>query len=155
MYLIDGHNLIAHVPGLSLDDPHDEAKLVERLKSAMGRRRQRCVVIFDAGLPGGLSRDLSTSSVTVIFAHAGTTADAIILERIRNARDPGSLIVVSADREIVTAAARRPMRVIRPAEFAATFTAPKTPHDDTPDVRLTPGEVDEWLRLFGGEPDDE
>jgi hypothetical protein len=39
--------------------------------------------------------------------------------------------------------------------LAATFTAPVTPHDDAPDAPLTPGEVDEWLRLFGGEPDDE
>ena len=40
LYLIDGHNLIGQMPGLSLDDPHDEAKLVERLKQLHGPQRQ-------------------------------------------------------------------------------------------------------------------
>lgn len=31
-YLIDGHNLIARTPGLSLADPDDEAKLVQLLR---------------------------------------------------------------------------------------------------------------------------
>ena len=31
-YLIDGHNLIARVPGLSLADPDDEVKLLQLLK---------------------------------------------------------------------------------------------------------------------------
>ena len=36
-YLIDGHNLIARTPGLSLADPDDEAKLV-RLSARDGAR---------------------------------------------------------------------------------------------------------------------
>jgi len=31
-YLIDGHNLIAQMPGFSLSDPDDEARLVLRLR---------------------------------------------------------------------------------------------------------------------------
>ncbi|MBN2305518.1 MAG: NYN domain-containing protein [Anaerolineae bacterium] len=151
-YLIDGHNLIGQMPTISLTDPHDEAKLVERLRRFMARQGKRCTVVFDGGLPGGLSRDLSTPSVQVVFAHGGTNADRIILERIRHARDATRLIVVSADREIVDAAQRRRMRVIPPAEFAADLDGPTVP--DEPDAgenanpRLTPGEVDDWLRLF-------
>ena len=36
-YLIDGHNLIACLPDISLDDPNDEAQLVNKLK---GFRRE-------------------------------------------------------------------------------------------------------------------
>jgi len=155
-YLIDGHNLIGQIAGLSLDDPHDEAKLVERLKRFAARRGKRCTVVFDGGLPGGPSRDLSTYSVRVVFAHGGTNADAIIMERIRNARNPGSLTVVSADHEIIDAAARRRIRVIAPRQFAQDLDAPAiTIADDTnPNPRLTQAEVDEWLALFGGDPDD-
>ncbi len=32
-YLIDGHNLIAQISDISLDDPDDEAKLVLRLEA--------------------------------------------------------------------------------------------------------------------------
>jgi hypothetical protein len=153
-YLIDGHNLIGQITDLDLDDPYDEAKLVARLKSHMARKGQRCVVVFDGGLPGGLSRDLSTFSVRAVFAHGGTTADAIILERLRNLRDPGHWIVISADREIADAAARRRVRVIAPADFAAAMSGPARPSaDEDHDPHLSPDEIDDWLRLFGGDPD--
>jgi hypothetical protein len=149
-YLIDGHNLIGQIADLRLDDPHDEAKLVERLKSFMARKRKRCVVVFDGGLPGGLSRDLSTASVQAVFAHGGTTADAIIMERLRRLPDPGNWIVVSADREITDAAARRRVRILSPADFAAGMSSPALPDDgEDPDPHLSPDEVDDWLRLFG------
>ena len=55
-YLIDGHNLIAQFPGMSLDDPNDEAMLVQKLSGFVARSKRRCVVVFDYGLPGGKSR---------------------------------------------------------------------------------------------------
>jgi hypothetical protein len=152
-YLIDGHNLIGYIPGLSLDDPHDEAKLVERLKSYSARTGKRITVIFDSGLPGGPSRDLSTYSVRVVFAHGGTTADAIILERIHETRDPGNWTVISADHELVDAARRRRMSVLSPAEFAALLVGP--PASKERDPRLTPDEINDWLRIFGIDPDTE
>lgn len=154
-YLIDGHNLIGQIPGLSLDDPHDEAKLVERLKSVMARKRKRCTVVFDGGLPGGLSRDLSTHSVQAVFAHGGTTADAIIIRRIRQARNPAGLIVVSADREILQEAERRGARVVSPVAFVAEMQAPEVRSDTDPNPRVSPGEVERWLRIFGPDPGDE
>ncbi|MBN1967224.1 MAG: NYN domain-containing protein [Anaerolineae bacterium] len=155
-YLIDGHNLIGRIPDLRLDDPNDEAKLVERLKRFASRTGKRCVVVFDRGLPGGLSRGLSSGGVQVVFAHGGTTADAIILERIHDARDPGQWVVVSADREIVEEAARRRMRVMPPGEFAAALDAPAAvPDDADPNPRVSPEDVEKWLWEFGVKPDDE
>jgi predicted RNA-binding protein with PIN domain len=147
-YLIDGHNLIGQMRGLRLDDPDDEAKLVERLKGFMMRKRKRCTVIFDAGLPGGPSRALSTSDVTVIFAPHGTPADALLLRRIRDARDPGKWWVVSGDQQIVQVAQRRRMKVIAPRAFAAELEAPPMPDDDDPNPHLSPEDVEEWLNLF-------
>lgn len=154
-YLIDGHNLIRQIPGLGLDDPHDEAKLVERLRSVMARKRTRCTVVFDGGLPGGLSRDLSTHSVQAVFAHGGTTADRIIIERIRQARNPASLIVVSADREILQEAERRGARAMSPAAFVAEMETPEVRSDTDPNPRVSPSEVERWLRIFGADPGDE
>ncbi len=153
-YLIDGHNLIGQIAGLNLDDPNDEAKLVEHLKRFAARRRARCTVVFDGGLPGGLSRDLSTYSVRVVFAHGGTTADAIIIERLRKVCDPGSVVVVTADHEIIDAATRRRIRVIPPRQFAQEMNAPARSDEDTSNPHLTPGEIAEWLALFGGDADD-
>ena len=52
-YLIDGHNLIACLPDIDLDDPNDEARLVNRLKGFAAKARSKCIVVFDHGLPGG------------------------------------------------------------------------------------------------------
>lgn len=154
-YLIDGHNLIGQWQDLSLDDPHDEARLVERLKRFAARKRTSCVVVFDSGLPGGLSRDLSTPSVQAVFAHGGTSADAIILERLGHLRDPANWTVVSADQTIIQAAARRRVHVLSPAGFIAALASPIPSDAENRDPSLSPREIDEWLALFGGEPDDD
>ena len=150
--LIDGHNLIRALPDIALDDPHDEAKLVEKLRGYCGRTGQRCTVVFDHGLPGGLSRDLSTSQVKVIFAAYRTNADRIIRERIRNARDPAAITVVSSDREVRGAALARNMRALTSEEFAVRLAgamAPAAEEDQVDEVHLTEAEVNEWLRFFG------
>ena len=79
-YLIDGHNLIARVPGLSLADPDDEVKLLQLLKRwAAADTRRKVTVIFDKGLPGGEAKHLSGGGVRAIFAPDNRSADALII----------------------------------------------------------------------------
>ena len=58
-FLIDGHNVIAALPDIDLEDPHDEAKLVLKLRAWTGQARRKAIVIFDGGIPGGYSTTLS------------------------------------------------------------------------------------------------
>ncbi len=110
------------------------------------------MVVFDSGLPGGQSR-MSTSNVKVIFASAQhSNADRILMERIRNQRDPGGWTVVSSDSAVLAAARNGRMKTLRSAEFAQILSGPPTPpDDDAADVQLSPEEVDEWLDIFGEE----
>ncbi len=147
--LIDGHNLIAKLPGISLDDPHDEARLVERLRSYRARTGKCMVVVFDGGVPAGWSASLSCGGITVIFAAPGRTADGIIIERIRRDRNPRGLVVVSSDHEVMAAAEERGARVMSAESFAATLNAPPPAIEDRADVKLSPAEVEEWLSIFG------
>lgn len=150
--LIDGHNLIGQLPDLHLDDPDDEIQLVRRLRAYAARTRKRITVVFDQGLPGGPAANLSGAGVTVVFASAGRSADRVLLERIRDERDPRGLIVVSSDREIARAAAARGMRVVPAEEFARQLVALSSRANETPDVRLTQAEVEEWLEIFIARP---
>jgi len=153
-YLIDGHNLIAHVPDISLEDPDDETKLVMRLKQYMMRRHQRCTVVFDQGLPGGVDTLRTNSYVEVVFAPNHTSADRVIIERIRRKRDRGYWQVVTSDREIADSARAQGVTVIGAAEFAALLaaaSAPDTPDDENPNPHLSPDEVRYWLRQFGAD----
>ena len=151
-FLIDGHNLIGRLPDLRLDDPDDEAKLVARLRAYCARTGKRITVVFDRGLPGGHS-ELSGGGVKVIFASTGRTADGILCERLRRARDPRGLMLVTSDHEVIAAAQSRGARVMRSEEFATRLAASRTGKVDKveaeKDVHLSVKEVEEWLQIFG------
>ncbi|MCY3833841.1 MAG: NYN domain-containing protein [Chloroflexi bacterium] len=161
-YLIDGHNLIASLPGSSLDDPDDEAKLVIRLRGFVARRRNQCTVVFDGGLPGGFSA-MSNKSVKVIFAaDQRSSADRVIQRRIRRTPDPANWTLVSSDNELRQVASSRGMRQMKSAEFARLMQSGGSDLAE-PGEEINPvipdDELDHWLRVFGadgeGEPDDE
>jgi len=134
---------------LRLDDPEDEAKLVARLRTYCARTRKRVTVVFDHGLPGGRS-ELSGGGVKVVFASAGHTADGILRERVRRARDPRGLVVVTSDRKVIEAVQAGGARVIRSEEFAASLGAKaKVEAEAEKDECLSAEEVEEWLKVFG------
>jgi uncharacterized protein len=150
-YLIDGHNLIGRLPDLSLDDPNDEAQLVQKLAGFSARTKSKCTVIFDKGLPAGQSR-MSTGSVKVVFAPRHSSADQVMIQRINKVSNPQMWTVVSSDNEVLNAAIRRKMKTLKSADFAALMQRPPPPdrpgRDIDADLRLSADEVDEWLRLF-------
>jgi hypothetical protein len=148
-YLIDGHNVIGQTPGLSLADPDDEVKLVILIRQCCARERRKATVIFDGGLPGGVS-NLSTPSVAVIFASdRRATADDLILNRIEAEKNPAGLIVVSSDQKILTAARRRRMPTQSAAEFGrALRRRPATRSEGEKQRGLSEEEVAEWESLF-------
>lgn len=160
-YLIDGHNLIACLPDISLTDPNSAAKLVIKLRGFAAARRKGCTVIFDRGIPGGKST-LSTPSVKVAFAPSNTDADALLKARIRKRRDAVNWTLVSSDNEVRQVAKACGMKLMSSAEFAQRLQ-PRKP--DEPDEEADPGgdvhppqpskdEVNEWLDLFDGGGDD-
>lgn len=154
-YIIDGHNLIGHLRDIALDDPNDEAELVQRLIGFCARTRKRCVVIFDYGLPGGTSR-MSTRSVQVVFASQRSSADRVMMERIKKLPDPRNWTAVTSDNDVMETARLRRMQTLTSGEFATLLERPPAPKIDpgeASDVRLSEREVDEWMRLFGSKED--
>src|SRR5688572_1829346 len=154
-YLIDGHNLIAKMMSMSLEDPDDEAKLVLRLRSWTAASRKRQVtVIFDAGLPSGMDKRLSTSQVTVVFAPFDSTADTLLIRRINKMRNPAEYVVISSDRAVLAAAAARKVPSLVSEAFAVHLEEKPEDEQAAPAQPEKPeesaaGEIAEWLTLFG------
>ena len=148
-FLIDGHNVIAAMPDIELTDPHDEAKLVLKLRSWSARTHRQATIVFDGGLPGGYSRSLSSGGLEVVFAaRSHTNADNVIKERLRHLPDASNWTVVSSDHEVLNAAQRAGARTLKAQAFVKRLgrkprlklSKPKTVSDE---------EVAEWLDVFG------
>jgi len=157
--LIDGHNLIGQIPGMSLADPDDEGDLVMLLRRyATARRGRKVVVVFDHGVYGHPQR-LDGYGVSCYFARSPQDADAQLIKRIRALKHPRDWTLVTSDRQVARAAEDRGVRVISSHEFARRLTAPARPRatsqEERRDIRLSEAEVEEWLRLFGELPDSE
>jgi hypothetical protein len=150
--LIDGHNLIPRVPGLSLSQIDDEERLVGLLRKYATHHRAQIVVVFDSGNLAGRSRDLSGWGVEVYFAGSSTNADRILIERMRDLKHPQQWKLVSSDRAIQEEANRRRVRVVEAADFAHQLMSTRDIEGPTgasavekPDTET---DIDEWLKRF-------
>ena len=157
--LIDGHNLIGQIPGMSLADPDDEGDLVMLLRRyTTARRGRKVIVVFDHGVYGHPQR-LDGYGVTCHFARSPQDADVQLIKRIRALKHPRDWTVVTSDRQVARAAEERGVRVISSHEFARQLTTsarrPAASQEERRDARLSEAEVEEWLRLFGESPDNE
>ncbi|MFP4393619.1 MAG: NYN domain-containing protein, partial [Anaerolineales bacterium] len=148
-FLIDGHNVIAMLPDIDLADPHDEVKLLMRLRLWAWREDRQAVVVFDGGIPGGPSRELSRGGLEVVFAARGyTNADSIIRERLQRLPDPGNWTVVSSDHEVLNAAARVDARAMTSQEFAEALNAPPAEQRSEKPQKISADDVSYWLDVF-------
>lgn len=155
-FLIDGHNLIARLPALSLADPGDEIKLIRLLARWRWRHQSPPVtVVFD---PGDVAvygpRRTRQSGITVQYAPFGSDADTVLKRLIEASRQPAQLTVVTSDGEILAAARQAGARAISAEEFAGELIPPAAPQADAPrEQPLSPEEVEAWLDIFQGHDD--
>ncbi len=146
--LIDGHNLIGQMADISLSDPDDEAQLISRLAAYARRRRSQITVVFDAGAPG-LPAEERHAGIRVIYARPGRRADDVICALVRQARDRRGWLVVTCDRAVQDEVRRLGATVIPANDFARQLgPAPRPQAPAEKERPPTPGEVDDWLRIF-------
>lgn len=145
--LIDGHNLIGQMSTLSLQDPHDEEKLVTLLRSYRARTGKAITVVFDPGA-GLLAQTQRIGGIEVVFASPGSTADAVIARRIRVSRNPPGWLVVTSDRQLAGMVSRQGARVQSSAAFAAQLDQPGEAPPEWREKPPSSDEVEAWLSLF-------
>jgi len=100
-YLIDGNNLIGHIPNLSLADRQSRFQLVSQLDRLQKIKNTRVIVVFDGPPEEGLvTGSADHGLLSVVYPERGKNADNIIEEIIRQQTDLRRFFVVSSDREI-------------------------------------------------------
>ena len=146
LFLIDGHNLIGQTPGLRLDDPDDEQKLVEWLRAHLVRLNKKGVVFFDRG-EAGSAKKWSNNVLQVRFARLPKTADEMILERLRQERNPRAVMVVTSDQAVTRAAQRAGASVKSSRQFAQEMLTPSA-RPKQKESGLSAAEVEAWEKEF-------
>lgn len=148
-YLIDGHNLIAQFPGLSLHDADDEAKLVQILRAFCARSGRKAVVFFDQGVLGGTD-PASAGGLTVRFVRPPRTADEAIhsfLKRLKG--EARNWTVVSSDLAVQSSAKQASARALPSRDFASALSAaPGAAAGEKPEPDLSAEQIEDWERLF-------
>jgi uncharacterized protein len=155
--IIDGHNLIPHVPGLSLSQPDDEQALIAWLQAYSRQKRKRIEVYFDQAPPGQAGKR-GFGQVSANFVQQGMIADEAIRRRlVRLGKEAANWTVVSSDHQVQAEARARHARVVSSEEFAQELVSLERSGGKgigSP-TGLTPSELHAWLELFGqaGEKD--
>jgi predicted RNA-binding protein with PIN domain len=151
-YIIDGHNLIAKIPGLSLSMPDDEARLIELLNRFGQESRHKLEVYFD-GAPPGQAGVRNYGQVRAHFVATSQSADEAIRRRLaRLGRTAASWVVVTSDRDVQAAAREVHSNVLRAEDFSrlvqTTIHKRLASATNAVDQPLSEEEVSEWLAIF-------
>ncbi len=149
-YLIDGHNLIPKVPGLSLEMLDDETRLVELLVRFSRGGRHKVEVFFD-GAPAGQAGQQRYGRVLAHYVPARQTADDAIRGQLEFlGKSARNWTVVSSDGSVQAAAHAARAGSLKSEDFQAQLLAAQDqpasadPHEQP----MSDDEVQEWLELF-------
>lgn len=155
-YLIDGHNLVPHIPGLSLRLIDDEMRLVEWLQVFCQKKRRDVEVYFDQAPPGFLPTR-KFGRVTAHFVRRGSTADAAIQARLfQLGKSARNFSVVSSDNQVQASARYARAAVVSSEDFARDLVklSEEAPVSRQPDAALSTEELAYWEDLFKGKKGD-
>ena len=149
--VIDGHNLIPKVHGVSLQDAEDENKLIDILNEYCRLSRTQVEVFFDAApVPGSPSR--KSGLVHAHFIRKGLTADDAIIDFVRRHQSPDRLFtVISSDHRVLSAAKNAGAATMTSEVFAVemqrVFSSPVAVQAQK-EKQLSESEVALWLTEF-------
>jgi predicted RNA-binding protein with PIN domain len=119
----------------------------------------RCVsvaVVFDGAPEQHFADGASYKGIRLFYSERGSNADERIKLLVEQSRERRTLFVVTSDRALADYVRRCGAQVIRSGEFRKKMqeaAADSSPQDtDEPSVN---GELNEWMRYFGVEAEDE
>ena len=151
MIIVDGHNLIPKIRGLDLSMLDDEQRLIRILQEYSRLSRKKIEVYFD-GAPPQQSGTRKFGTIVAHFITNQSTADAAIIQRIRNmGKKAGQVKVVSSDAHIQDQVRKCHALPIPSDEFAREIEQifHSRPTGTKPDAsKMSDDEIEKWLDLF-------
>lgn len=157
-YLVDGYNLIHLVPHFRsyLDASLEQARnhLIHFLRSYQASHRVKVTIVFDGDEVGYVESPFASNPwLKILFSHYPEKADPTIKRIIQATRNKKSLVLVSADHELINYGTQAGVQVLSPEGFYDRISRPlnQTQVDQKFNSQVSDADVDEWLKLFGEE----
>ena len=153
-YIIDGHNLIPNIPGLTLSDLDDEVQLIRLIQEYCRLSRSQAELFFD-GAPPAYKLQGGGGSVHMHFVRKGTSADDAIIQYMHHAgQNKQNLTLVTSDHRIHAEARSLGIKILESPMFARVMIQMLRAAQDTrskAEPELSSSEVDQWLEIFGSD----
>lgn len=151
MILIDGHNLVPKIKGLSLSMEDDEMVLIQILSEYTRLTRKKLEVYFDkAPIDKAGTRKFGT--ITAHFVREGSTADEAIIQRIRRMGPKARNVkVISSDQHILRQVQACRAETLTSDLFARDIekVLASSPGGGKPDPqKMSEMDIENWLKLF-------
>jgi predicted RNA-binding protein with PIN domain len=140
--IIDGYNFIKNTAEYRCDWASIQSskdRLSEALYSFNRNRNHSITVVYDGWKNGGSTESYEKiGGIHVIHSRKGETADKVIMRLCQES--PGNLLVVTADREIISAVIQNGGQAVNPAEFhnKISRSSTSTAHDYAAEVDNDP-----------------
>lgn len=155
-YIIDGYNMIYHVPKFLSALEHSlelgRNSLIHFIRGYQSSKKFQVTIVFDGDKVGYFdSPASSTKWLQIIYSQPPEKADPLIKRLIQNAQHKKNLILVTSDQELVQFAKNMGAQILTPDEFyhRATKPAQQEQLDQKYDSQVSSAEIAEWLKLFG------
>jgi len=148
--LVDGYNLIHHMPDLKRRMQHDMQQAREGLigilaVSRHGRKADITVVFDGSGTAGGSA---GRSGVRVVFSKPPEKADPVLKRMMEKKARGVQMTVVTSDGEIVRFARLCGVKTVSSGEWAKELKSGVPEGAGRPDRTVSRKEMEEWLALF-------
>lgn len=140
--LIDGDNLLGTWPGRNRSDGDKRTLAIDVLAWAR-QEGKRVVLVFDGPDP------VVRPPGNVRFAGQGRSADDVVVEILRNDRDPAGWTVVTSDRSLGDRCRWIGAQVVRSDRFRGRLRL-----RDAPEKPEGPVDVEAWMEIFGASDDE-
>ena len=160
--IIDGYNVLRLVQKDEQFENLREVGLCRIFSDYLKSARDHGHIVFDGTGPPDKS-DLEQlgglDNLEVYFSGEHSDADTVIIQKIQDSTAPKSLVVVSSDREIRAAAAKRKAVSVRSDVFwmglLHSLETRQKPVFEPKEKRggITEAEADQWLDYFGIDKD--
>ncbi len=154
-YLIDGYNLLRAVQKIEEFAALTDVQMCRAVSDYLNAVRDHGHVVFDGVGPPDKAAFGGIPGVEVYFSGPSREADDLIEDKIADNSAPKSLVVVSSDRRIRTAAAKRkaidvPADLFWQALLARLEKQANRPAPEPTEKRhgVTDREADLWLDIF-------